>query len=106
MFAIGSPFFSDIRCTPEIPTLLPLLAALPPGREKKATASGETVSIAGFGKFEPVIQKANQNQTNPQDPKGPKLQIPEKRRVKFRPYKHLAGVVEGTEEHKRRSGKD
>mmetsp|Transcript_9192 Transcript_9192/g.19760 ORF Transcript_9192/g.19760 Transcript_9192/m.19760 type:complete len:164 (-) Transcript_9192:8-499(-) len=72
----------------------------------EATASGETVSIAGFGKFEPVIQKANQNQTNPQDPKGPKLQIPEKRRVKFRPYKHLAGVVEGTEEHKRRSGKD
>lgn len=85
---------------------MPLLAALPPGREKKATASGETVSIAGFGKFEPVIQKANPNQTNPQDPKGPKLQIPEKRRVKFRPYKHLAGVVEGTEEHKRRSGKD
>ena len=52
--------------------------------------------IPKFGKFETVIHKARNSQTNPQDPKGPKLYVPEKRRVKFRPFTHFSGVVEGT----------
>ena len=64
------------------------------------------MSIAKFGKFEPVVQKARQSQTDPQNPGGARLQVPEKRRVKFRPYAHLSGVVEGTTEHKKRSGKE
>jgi len=72
----------------------------------EVTATGRTVSIAKFGKFEPVVQKARSSQINPQDPRGARLHVPEKRRVKFRPYKHFSGVMEGTIEHKRRSGKE
>jgi len=63
------------------------------------------VRIPKFGRFDTVVRKARNSQTNPQDPKGPKLYVPEKRRVKFRPFTHFSGVVEGTIEHKRRSGK-
>lgn len=58
----------------------------------ETTAGGDTVTITGFGKFQPKVRAARKGR-NPAT--GEELDIPEKTVVTFKPQKAFADLVNG-----------
>ena len=54
---------------------------------------GGKVAIYGFGTFSPKVS-GERKATNPQDPKGPKIDVPASNSIKFKPVNALKVVVE------------
>lgn len=57
-------------------------------------SAGNSVRLSGFASFEPAVQKAR-TVHNPSNPDGPKIDVPEKKVIKIRPYGRFKEAVAG-----------